>query len=71
MDPHVGSPSGGEQGYPGTERQEHVMDLPDELQGVHLTRRQLIERLGMVGAGAYVSQSALAWMAGPGWGGRR
>jgi len=44
------------------------MDLPDELQGKHLTRRQLMERLGMVGAGAFVSQSALAWIAGPSWG---
>jgi phospholipase C len=35
--------------------------------GRDLTRRQLMERLGMVGAGAFVSQSALAWMAGPGW----
>ncbi|HEV7175264.1 MAG TPA: alkaline phosphatase family protein, partial [Solirubrobacteraceae bacterium] len=35
--------------------------------GQDLTRRQLMERLGMVGAGAFVSQSALAWMAGPGW----
>jgi phospholipase C len=26
-----------------------------------------MERLGVVGAGAFVSQSALAWMAGPGW----
>jgi phospholipase C len=43
------------------------MDLPDELQGQNLTRRQLMERLGMVGAGAFVSQSALAWMAGPSW----
>jgi len=38
--------------------------MPD---GHDLTRRQLMERLGMVGAGAFVSQSALAWMAGPGW----
>jgi len=38
--------------------------MPD---GQDLTRRQLMERLGMVGAGAFVSQSALAWMAGPGW----
>jgi phospholipase C len=43
------------------------MDLPDDLHGKHLTRRQLMERLGMVGAGAFVSQSALAWMAGPSW----
>jgi phospholipase C len=43
------------------------MDLPDELKGEHLTRRQLMERLGMVGAGAFVSQGALAWMAGPSW----
>jgi phospholipase C len=43
------------------------MDLPDELTGEHLTRRQLMERLGMVGAGAFVSQGALAWMAGPSW----
>lgn len=40
-------------------------------EGVHerfLTRRQLMERLGMIGAGAFVSQSALAWItrgAGP------
>jgi phospholipase C len=40
------------------------MNMPD---GQDLTRRQLMERLGMVGAGAFVSQSALAWMAGPGW----
>ena len=38
--------------------------MPD---GQDLTRRQLMERLGMVGAGAFVSQSALAWMAGPSW----
>ncbi|MGZ4305619.1 MAG: phospholipase C, partial [Solirubrobacteraceae bacterium] len=31
------------------------------------TRRQLMERLGMVAAGAFVSQSALAWMTGPAW----
>ncbi len=42
------------------------MGLP-ELQGEHLTRRQLMERLGMVGAGAFVSQSALGWLAGPSW----
>ena len=40
------------------------MNRPD---GEDLTRRQLMERLGMVGAGAFVSQSALAWMAGPSW----
>jgi phospholipase C len=43
------------------------MELPERLAGEHLTRRQLMERLGMVGAGAFVSQSALAWMAGPSW----
>ena len=43
------------------------MDLPDRRDNEHLTRRQLMERLGMVGAGAFVSQSALAWMAGPSW----
>jgi phospholipase C len=43
------------------------MDLSDDLKGEHLTRRQLMERLGMVGAGAFVSQGALAWMAGPSW----
>jgi phospholipase C len=43
------------------------MDLPEELGDRNLTRRQLMERLGMVGAGAFVSQSALAWMAGPSW----
>jgi phospholipase C len=41
------------------------MDHPEERD--HLTRRQLMERLGMVGAGAFVSQSALSWMAGPSW----
>src|SRR6201995_5639544 len=40
------------------------MNMPE---GQDLTRRQLMERLGMVGAGAFVSQSALAWLAGPGW----
>ncbi len=39
------------------------MHRPDE----QLTRRQLMERLGMVGAGTFVSQSALSWMASPGW----
>jgi phospholipase C len=43
------------------------MELPEDLQGKHLTRRQLMERLGMVGAGAFVSQSALSWIGGPGW----
>src|SRR5581483_8258521 len=43
------------------------MDGHEELHGQHLTRRQLMERLGMVGAGAFVSQSALAWMSSPGW----
>jgi len=43
------------------------MDHPEELNGKGLTRRQLMERLGMVGAGAFVSQSALGWMAGPSW----
>jgi phospholipase C len=43
------------------------MDPSDRPQGEHLTRRQLMERLGMVGAGTFVSQSALAWMAGPSW----
>ena len=43
------------------------MDLPDQLQGKDFTRRQLMQRLGMVGAGAFVSQSALAWIAGPSW----
>ena len=43
------------------------MGVPEQLDGKQLTRRALMERLGMVGAGAFVSQSALAWMAGPGW----
>src|SRR5271170_6997636 len=43
------------------------MDPSDELQGKRWTRRQLMQHFGMVGAGAFVSQSALAWMAGPGW----
>ena len=43
------------------------MGVPEELFGQRLTRRALLERLGMVGAGAFVSQSALAWLARPGW----
>jgi len=43
------------------------MDLPPDVNGNHLTRRQLMERLGMVGAGVFVSQTALSWMAEPGW----
>jgi len=43
------------------------MDVSDERDGRPLTRRQFLEQLGVVGAGAVVSQSALAWMAGPGW----
>ena len=43
------------------------MDLPDDLDGERLTRRQLMRRLGVVGAGVFVSESAVAWMAGPSW----
>ncbi len=43
------------------------MDLRDELHGKHVTRRQLMERLGIVGAGVFVSESAIAWLAGPSW----
>jgi phospholipase C len=42
------------------------MDLKD-LNASGLTRRQLMERLGVLGAGAFLSESALAAMAGPGW----
>ena len=41
------------------------MDLPDELQGRTLSRRQLLRYFGMLGAGAVVSKSAAAWAAGP------
>ena len=44
------------------------MELPEDLQGRALTRRQLMSYLGMVGAGAFVSESAAAWVAGPSWG---
>jgi phospholipase C len=41
------------------------MDLPNELQGRTLSRRQLLRYFGMLGAGAMVSNSAAAWAAGP------
>jgi phospholipase C len=44
------------------------MELPEDLQGRALTRRQVMSYLGMVGAGAFVSESAAAWVAGPSWG---
>jgi phospholipase C len=43
------------------------MGLPEEVFGRQVTRRQVLERLGMVGAGALVSQATLGWMARPGW----
>ena len=36
------------------------MDLPDELQGADLSRRQLLSYFGMLGASAVVSRSAAA-----------
>ncbi len=39
------------------------MDLPDELQGRSLSRRQLLSYFGMLGASAVVSRSAAAWAA--------
>ena len=41
------------------------MDLPNDLQGRALSRRQLLRYFGMLGAGAMVSKSAAAWAAGP------
>jgi phospholipase C len=42
-----------------------AMDLPEELQGKALSRRQLLRYFGMLGAGAVVSNSAAAWAASP------
>jgi phospholipase C len=39
------------------------MDLPAELRGRVLTRRQLMTYLGMAGSGAFLSKSAAAWAA--------
>ena len=39
------------------------MDLPAELRGRPLTRRQLMTYLGMAGSGAFLSKSAAAWAA--------
>ncbi len=36
------------------------MNLPDDLQGRTLSRRQLLRYFGMLGAGAVVSNSAAA-----------
>jgi phospholipase C len=41
------------------------VDLPDDLRGQALSRRQLLRYFGMLGAGAVVSNSAAAWAAGP------
>jgi phospholipase C len=43
------------------------MGMQDEGDSKRVTRRQVMERLGMIGAGAFVSDAALAWMAGPSW----
>jgi phospholipase C len=40
------------------------MDLPENLRGQSLTRRQILSAFGMLGATAVVSQSAAAWAAG-------
>jgi phospholipase C len=40
------------------------MNLPDGLRGQSLTRRQLLNYFGMLGAGAVISQPAAAWAAG-------
>jgi phospholipase C len=42
--------------------------LPEELRGKSLTRRQVMRYCGMVGAGAFLTESAASWMAGPSWG---
>src|ERR1700728_4702072 len=42
------------------------MDLPRELRGRSLSRRELLRYLGMLGAGALVSKPAAACAAGPG-----
>jgi phospholipase C len=42
---------------------------PSERIGADVTRRQLMQRLGMIGAGAFVSGTALNWAAGPSWAG--
>ncbi len=41
--------------------------LPEELRGQSLTRRQLLRYCGMVGAGAFLTESAASWMASPSW----
>ena len=43
------------------------MELPEDLQGRAISRRQLMSYLGMVGAGAFVSESAVAWASGSSW----
>ncbi|HWF53363.1 MAG TPA: alkaline phosphatase family protein [Solirubrobacteraceae bacterium] len=42
------------------------MDLPRELRGRSLSRRELLRYFGMLGAGAVVSKPAAAWASGPG-----
>jgi len=41
------------------------VNLPDDLRGQTLSRRQLLRYFGMLGAGAVVSNSAAAWAASP------
>jgi len=43
------------------------VEFPKELKGRSLSRRELLEYLGLLGAGAVVAQPAAAWAAGPGW----
>jgi hypothetical protein len=40
------------------------MDLPEHLRGRSLTRRQLMDAFGVVGAGAFLNQAAAAWATG-------
>src|ERR1700677_2743125 len=48
-----------------TRRQETPMQLPDDLKGRDLSRREILSYFGMLGAGAALLNPVSAWAAGP------
>lgn len=43
------------------------MSIPEELRGTKFTRAQILKHMGMIGAGALLTEATAAWAAGPSW----
>jgi len=43
------------------------MSIPEEPRTTKVTRRQILSRMGMIGAGALLTEATAAWAAGPAW----